>query len=68
MEKAFISIADPSENTTQVILPSEPTSLPNREENSKTCFCPKKVAKLGQLSLSGQKMTQYYPLKFVSGL
>ena len=64
MEKTFISIADPSENTTQVILPSETTV----RETPKRVFVPKKVAKLGQLSLSGQKMTQYYPLKFVPGL
>ena len=46
MEKTFISIADPSENTTQVILPSETTSLPNSEGNAKTCFCPKKGCKI----------------------
>ena len=61
MEKTFISIADPSENPTQVVLPSETTSLPNREGNDKTCFCPKKVSKLGQLSLSGQKWHSITP-------
>ena len=48
MEKTFISIADPSENTTQVILPSETTLLPNREvrETPKRVFVPKKSCKI----------------------